>query len=88
MSASQDFTVTVLQPASPTMSDFVLTNGQFGFSVGGDSGPDYHIMWTTNLVTGEWVPVYSTNSPSLPFFWSTPVSGVETSEFYKVELGP
>ena len=88
LSDSQDFTVTVLQPVSPVMSDTVLTNGQYGFWIGGDAGPDYAIMSTSNLVTGAWTPAYITNSPALPFFWSTPVSGVETAEFYRVELGP
>ena len=88
LTTSQNFTVTVSQPANPSMGDVVMTNGQFGFSVGGDTGPDYTIMATTNLVTGEWLPAYITNSPALPFFWSTPVSGVETAEFYRVELGP
>ena len=88
LSDSQNFTVTVSQPASPAMSDVVLTNGQFGFWIGGDTGPDYTIMSTSNLVTGVWLPAFMTNAPPLPFFWSTPVSGVATTEFYRVELGP
>jgi alpha-amylase len=88
LSASQSFTVTVSQPASPSMSDVVLTNGQFGFWIEGDAGPDYTIVSTSNLVTGVWAPAYVTNSPVLPFFWSIPVSSTNDTEFYKVELGP
>ena len=87
MSATNCFSVEVIEPAAPSFSSVGITNGAFSFSVDGDHGPDYSILRSTNLLNGIWQPLISTNSPSLPFSFSAPTSGVP-QEFYKVELGP
>lgn len=87
MSAIRSFSVNVLQPDAPDISSPLLTNGMFGFWVDGDMGPDYLVYAATNLTSGIWDPVFITNSPALPFFWSSPSSSV-TQAFFKVELGP
>lgn len=82
LSATQSFTVAVLQPASPTL--LALGNGVS--VVDGDYGPDYTIWGSTNLVF--WEPLFSTNSPLLPFTWSDPDSVALGRRFYRILLGP
>src|SRR5208337_423057 len=48
MSATQSFTVTVNPLMQPALSSIGLSNGQIGFQVGGDTGPDYAVEGSTN----------------------------------------
>jgi hypothetical protein len=86
MSATQSFNVTVTRPATPALSAAAITNGLFGFWINGDTGPDYLIQTSTNLIS--WIPISTNNSPSLPFFWLDPNPAVTPSLFYRVLLGP
>jgi len=86
MSATQGFTVTVLQPALPTLDAASITNGRFGFWVAGDVGPDYTIQASTDLVS--WASVAALTSPAVPFFWADTNSTTFSSRFYRALLGP
>jgi hypothetical protein len=87
MSATQSFTVTVLQPARPGLAGpAAISNGQFGFSINGDAGPDYTIQASTNL--SSWTTVFTTNAPSLPFRWTDANAASNAQSFYRVLLGP
>ena len=86
LSATQSFTVTVIQPAVPVLSAVSITNGQFGFWINGDTGPDYTIQASTNLTS--WVSVFTSNSPALPYFWVDTNSVSYPFLFYRVLLGP
>ena len=67
MSATQNFTVTVIQPVRPALTAALMTNGQFEFWVNGDEGPDYTIQFSTNLIS--WSLLATVDSPLLPFTW-------------------
>jgi hypothetical protein len=86
LTATQSFTVTVNQPASPIINAASITNGQFGFWINGNTGPDYIIEVSTNLTS--WTPVNTSSSPSLPYFWADTNSLSSPSLFYRVMLGP
>ena len=86
LSATQSFTVTVIQPAIPTLDAASITNGQFGFWINGNTGPDYAIQISTNLTS--WVSVFTANSPALPYFWVDTNSVSYPFHFYRVLLGP
>lgn len=88
LTATQSFTVTVNQPASPTINAASIANGQLGFWINGDAGPDYTIEASTNLAS--WTPVNTISSPSLPYFWVDTNSDSLSypSLFYRVVLGP
>ncbi|HWY32531.1 MAG TPA: glycosyl hydrolase [Candidatus Acidoferrum sp.] len=85
LSAAQSFTVTVTRPATPALSGSI-TNGQFGFWINGDRGPDYIIQTSTNLTS--WVPMFTNSSPSLPCFWVDTNSISYPFLFYRILLGP
>ncbi len=87
LDATQDFTVTVALPAEPVIGSSTITNGFFGFSINGDTGPDYTILTTTNLMAG-WTSVFTFNSPIPPFFWADTNQTASPVQFYRVELGP
>ncbi len=86
LSATQSFAVTVTQPAFPTLTATSMTNGQFGFVVNGDTGPDYIIQVSTNL--SSWTSISTNNSPALPYFWIDTNSLSTPALFYRVLLGP
>jgi len=85
LSATQNFSVFVNPLAAPGISNLSFTGGQFGCTVSGQSGPDYAIELSTNLM--QWSNVFITNSPALPFNW-TDASTNSPLRFYRVKLGP
>ncbi len=86
LSATQSFWVTVTAPAQPKLSAPRLAEGKFQMLVGGDSGPDYAVEASTNLVT--WTSLIISNSPALPFLWSEVDTNTLPQRFYRVRLGP
>ncbi len=86
MSATQSFTITVTPPALPTLNPASITNGQFGFWINGDTGPNYTILTSTNLVS--WLSIATLNSPALPFFWIDNNPASSPLRFYRTLLGP
>lgn len=86
MSATQSFSVTVGLPMRPSLAAERSTNGQFGFWVSGDAGPDYSIQVSTNLNT--WSPLGSGTPTSLPWLWTDTNSAAFSSRFYRALLGP
>jgi hypothetical protein len=89
LSATQSFQARVNPLARPTISAPVLVNGQFQLRVNGDSGPDYFIQASTNLNSPtNWVTVWVTNSPLMPFTWTGAMASNSPTLFYRVLLGP
>lgn len=86
MSATQSFTATVIKPVVPALNAVSITNGQFGFWVNGDTGPDYTIQVSTNLTS--WNPVFTGNSLPVPYFWVDTNSLSCPIRFYRAVLGP
>ena len=86
LSATQGFTVTVIQPAVPGLNAGTIANGRFGFWINGDSGPDYTILASTNLTS--WDSIYTNYSPALPFYWVDTNSPAIPYRFYRTVLGP
>jgi hypothetical protein len=86
LTANQSFNVTVTQPASPVINAASITNGQLGFWINGDTGPDYTILASTNLTS--WNPIFTINSPSLPCYWVDTNSVACPFRYYRIVLGP
>ena len=86
LAASNSFTVFVLRPASPTLSNASLNSGTFGLNIAGDLGPDYSIYASTNLQS--WNLLLTTNPFTLPFNFTDPGATNFNLRFYRVLLGP
>jgi fibronectin type 3 domain-containing protein len=86
LSATQSFVVGVNPLSAPSAASVALSNGLFGFTINGQSGPDYGVLASTNLV--DWNLLFMTNSPALPFNWVDPESSNAAMRFYRVKLGP
>ena len=86
LSATQIFSVSVLRPASPTLSSATMSNGWFSFSVGGDIGPDYQ-LWTSTNLTG-WLLLMQSNSPLQPFVFEDFGATNFSQRFYRIQLAP
>ena len=84
--ATQSFNVTVNPLTLPTVVAPTLTAGQIGFSVNGQTGPDYAVQSSTNL-TG-WNTFFITNSPPMPFTWTDTNTSMAPVQFYRIKIGP
>jgi glucosylceramidase len=86
LSATKKFLVTVMQPAKPLLVSSLNSNRQFNLTVNGDTGPDYTLLSSSNLLI--WAPIWTTNSPALPFTWIETNSPGFPWRFYRIILGP
>lgn len=86
MSATQTFRVVVTRPVAPMFAQFRFDAGQLTLLVTGDTGPDYTLQASTNLI--DWVEVFSTNAPVMPFSWTDTQTTNFDQRFYRVVLGP
>jgi hypothetical protein len=85
LSATQSFSILVNPLSLAGISNISVAGGQFSFHVSGQSGPDYAIETSTNLV--QWSNVFITNSPTLPFNWTDAATN-SPQRFYRIKLGP
>lgn len=86
LSATQQFTIYVQPLNRPTLMPNLILGSGFGLTVTGIPGPDYTVQGSTNLI--DWVTLYSTNSPLLPFRWIDPIAPNNAKRFYRIQLGP
>jgi pectin methylesterase-like acyl-CoA thioesterase len=86
MSATQPFGIAVLRPAQPLVAPGSSGSLPPVLTVSGDSGPDYTVQASTNLI--HWLCVFTTNPAVLPFSWTDPDAAAFGSRFYRVVLGP
>jgi hypothetical protein len=63
-----------------------LVNGQCGFWIEGEAGPDFTISASTNLVT--WSAIATAAPPSLPWFWVDTNTAAYPARYYRVIPGP
>jgi hypothetical protein len=87
MSATQNFSVVVLRPATPVFSSPAIASGTFRSSISGSVGPDYSVYATTNLTSG-WQLLLTTNPAVMPFQFSDPNATNFQQRYYRVLLGP
>jgi pectate lyase len=76
----------VVAYAPPVISDISISNGMFRMSVTGDSGPDYIVQASTNLMF--WESIYTNPAPATNFIWSDAATTNFNRRFYRVLLGP
>jgi len=86
LSATQSFNVTVNPLTLPTITSPVPAAGQIGFSVNGQTGPDYAVQSSTNLAS--WNTLFIINSPPMPFIWTDTNTGATPAQFYRIKIGP
>ncbi len=86
LSATQSFSVSVTRPVQPGLAGPSLANGRFGLTISGDSGPDYTIQASSNLL--NWSPILTTNPQTTPFLFFDLGATNYPQRFYRVILGP
>jgi hypothetical protein len=72
--------------AKPQVSGLVFGNGTFSMTVNGDSGVDYIVQASTNLLT--WDNLFTNHSPAMPFNWSDNDVTNFIQRFYRIQIGP
>jgi hypothetical protein len=88
LSATDTFSVVVNPITLPTLSGSAENpaSGQFSLTVSGMAGPDYAVLYSTNLLT--WSNVFEANSPPMPFTWvDTNATLTNPASYYQVILG-
>ena len=85
LSATQSFNVIVNPLALPGVASAQVTGGHVGFTINGQTGPDYAVQASSNLTS--WNTIFITNSPAMPFTWNTNTSA-SPAQFYRVKVGP
>ena len=85
MSATQSFFVAVAPLTPPRFSAVSAVGGVLVLQVSGDSGPDYQVQSSTNLL--NWNVVLTTNSPAIPFVWTASCTNGPLN-FFRVLTGP
>jgi beta-galactosidase len=86
LSATQTFMVTVNPLTQPSIAAAAWNDGQFSLSVKGQSGPDYAVQGSANLV--NWRTLSITNSPPMPFAWVDTMASNYPLHFYRLLVGP
>ena len=86
LSATQSFHVTVNPLTQPNVISSLWAGGQFSLAVAGQTGPDYGVQTSTNLV--DWNLLVITNSPAMPFSWTDTDTNVYPMRFYRIKTGP
>jgi glucuronoarabinoxylan endo-1,4-beta-xylanase len=85
LTATQSFVVTVNPLARPQISTVNLIAGQLVLQASGDTGPDYQIQTSTNLI--NWTAVFTNNSPAMPFVWTNSDTSLPAG-FFRILTGP
>jgi hypothetical protein len=88
LSATNSFSVIVNPLTAPSVSAPSYSGGFFSVTVTGQSGPDYALEATTNLLGGTWVVVAVTNSPASPFTLTDTNAAAQPVQFYRLVTGP
>jgi glucuronoarabinoxylan endo-1,4-beta-xylanase len=85
VSATNYFTVTVDPLAQPILGPISVSGGQFSLTVNGAQGPDYTLLFSTNLTT--WQMLRTTNPAAMPFQFTLPTF-TDLQQYFRLELGP
>jgi uncharacterized protein (DUF2062 family) len=86
LSATNSFVVVVNPVVQPTTSSATYSNGLFSLTVNGQTGPDYIVQSSTNLI--NWQSLFTNSSPTLPFTFTDLNAGAVSVQFYRILLGP
>jgi hypothetical protein len=85
LSATNNFVVTVNPISQPALSAITVGASQATLVANGLIGPDYTLLFSTNLV--NWQTLFTTNPTTMPVtFTDTNTSGA--ARFYWLQLGP
>ncbi len=72
--------------ARPQLSGANFFGGNFTLTINGDSGPDYIVQSSTNLLS--WQSLFTNHLPVPPFTWSDSNAASYPRQFYRIQLGP
>jgi len=86
LSATNSFTVVVNAVTNPVVNSVAVSGGQVNVAVTGPQGPDYTLLTTTNITAG-WQPLFTTNSPGMPFIFMD-TNSTDAARFYRLQIGP
>lgn len=85
LSDTQAFTAIVNPLASPSLAALLRPDDhQFGLHVTGDSGLDYEIQISDDLI--HWASVFTNVAPEIPFEWMDPSVSAAGNRFYRILL--
>ena len=72
--------------APPQVTGLIFTNGAFRLTIAGDSGPDYIVQASSNLL--NWDDRFTNHAPVPPFNWSDTAATNFARRFYRIKISP
>jgi pectate lyase len=84
-SSNAVLTVSAGTHTKPQLASLVFSNGVFSLTVSGDSGVDYVVQASTNLI--NWDSIFTNHSAVPPFGWTDSNAPEFLRRFYRIELG-
>jgi hypothetical protein len=72
----------------PVLGSPGWANNQFQMQIDGASNQNYTLQVATNLVSPNWISVFSTNSTATNSFFITDPNATNQQRFYRLLLGP
>jgi hypothetical protein len=85
-SATNSFNVIVNPLVPAVIGSFAVNGAQATLTVDGTQGPDYTVLFSTNLV--NWQALFTTNSPVVPLTLTIPVAATNPAAFYRTQMVP
>ncbi len=86
LSATNLVSVTVTNYAPPSLGELALSNGVLSLWIGGNTGANYTVQTSTNLV--DWTNLLTTNPANLPFLFTNTLPTNSNRRFYRAIAGP
>jgi pectin methylesterase-like acyl-CoA thioesterase len=86
LSATNSFNVIVNPLVKPSLAAPTLSGGVLTLTISGQTGPDYSIWASTNLV--DWEFLGKLTSPTIPATWNDEGAATNAMRFYRIQVGP
>lgn len=88
-SVTRTFTLITGPNTRPSLGSAVKSSGaQFEFLLNGASGQNYTLQLSTNLSSGNWISLFTTNNPTTGSFPVTDPNATNQQGFYRILVGP
>jgi len=82
-------TTTITTPSGSQAGAMLLSSNVFPLQINNVfAGQNYTVLMTTNLISGSWIPIYSTNAPSTNPLVIPDPNATDPARFYRILISP
>jgi hypothetical protein len=88
LTATRTLTLITIPNPKPILGSEVKSGAQFQFLLNGAIGQNYTLQLSTNLSSGNWISLFTTNNPATGSFPVTDPNATNKQGFYRILVGP